>query len=432
MGFKWLKHYMPKGLYGRAAMILLLPVVSLQLIVSLVFIQRHYEGVTERMTDTFVRELIFIFNEMDQGRDPDGLADAFNLSLAAVPLDQALNGRRFYDLPGRVIERQLSAAFPSFHAIDLLKRQTVALTFDRQGEGLEVTVNRARLTASNPHQLIVIMLFFGTLLTLIAYFFLRNQLRPIKRMAAAASAFGKGRVVDFSPAGAVELRAAGQAFLDMRNRIERQNQSRSLMLSGISHDLRTPLTRLRLGLSMLEDEVDVGPMLRDVQDLDHLVEAFLDYARDEASEQPDEMDAASLLQDIVAEAVGRGEPVFLRSVSGDEPLVSLRPLATRRALENLIANGLRYGKEVYLSLEIGRRSVRFRVEDSGPGIPEERVEEALRPFSRLDPARNQNKGSGIGLGLAIVSDIARSHGGQLRLSQSVDFGGLCADLVLAR
>lgn len=441
MVFQWLKRYMPRGLYGRAALILVFPVVMLQLIVSLVFIQRHFEGVTEIMSRAVVQEITFLLDEMDAAPDSAAaraeagrIAEALGFDLAFdVDPDTVVDARPFYDLSGRVMLDIFDAAIPGLGPTDLSNFREVRTVLDTSEGPILLTFGRSRVSASNPHQLIVIMVVMGALMTLIAYFFLRNQLRPIKRMSAAAAEYGKGRVVPFTPSGAVEVRAAGTAFLEMRARIERQTQARTMMLSGISHDLRTPLTRLRLSLSMMDEE-EAEPMVRDVADMERLVDAFLDYGREDAADAPEPTDPVAFLRQVAGDSARAGRAVDLGQIDGIEEgaQVMLRPMALRRALENLIGNGLRYGGKVRLSLTASDRTLRFRVEDNGPGIPADQRDEAMRPFTRLDPARNQNRGTGVGLGLAIVADIARLHGGTLRLGESADMGGLCADIVVAR
>lgn len=267
-------------------------------------------------------------------------------------------------------------------------------------------------------------------MTLISFSFLRNQLRPIKRMSHAATAFGKGRVVPFKPTGAIEVRAAGHAFLDMRSRIERHIEQRTRMLSSVSHDLRTPLTRLKLGLSLIDPE-DAAPLRRDVDDMEQLLNGFLNFARGDAEDDMQRCDPLQLVEQAITSAHRAGLGVTIGQMTG-KGRANLRPQAVVRAVENLITNAVRYGDQVIVSAEIMDNSIVISVEDDGPGIPEEQREEAIKPFARLDEARNQNKGSGVGLGLSIVLDIARSHGGTLRLGHSDRLGGLRADLVLAR
>lgn len=440
MFFAWLKQYMPRSLYGRASLILLMPVVAVQLIVSVVFIQRHYDWVTRQMTQTVAEELAYLAEGIAEAPD-EAAAKAF-----AEGFGQAMNMRvvfgadpasvrpvvQWYDLSGHAMRRLLEAV-PEVTVVDLEEGWRVKVWLETERGGVAVDFARARVAASNPHQLIVIMLVLGAFLTLISFFFLRNQLRPIKRMAEAAAEFGKGRVVSFTPSGATEVRAAGTAFLEMRARIERQAQTRSLMLSGVGHDLRTPLTRLRLGLSMM-DEKEAGPLISDVEDMQHLVDAFLEFGRQDAADKPEVTDPAAVLAQVIGDAERAGQAVALAEGSLAEGAISLplRPMALRRALDNLIGNGLRYGSAVKVGVRATERTVIFFVEDNGPGIPETRREEAMRPFTRLDPARNQNRGSGVGLGLAIVADVARLHGGSLRLGESEALGGLLAEIVIPR
>lgn len=437
--FRWLKRYMPRGLYTRAALILVLPVLTLQLLVSVVFIQRHFEGVTQLMTRSVLLELDYLSDGLDKAPDAaaaEALITDFANPLAltvTLPAPSVPSGdsRPFYDFSGLVVIQTLRNGLPGILAVDLSDRRTVRLWLDTPRGVAEVSFSRTRVSASNPHQLLVIMVVMGSFMTLVAYIFLRNQLRPIKRMAAAAAEYGKGRMVPYHPSGAIEVRAAGTAFLDMRNRIERQTQSRTMMLSGVSHDLRTPLTRLRLGLSMMDEE-EAAPLLRDVDDMQRLVDAFLDFARGDAGDAVEAVDIAALVRQVVTDAQRAGQAARLGPVDGAGETVRLRPMAIRRALDNLIGNALRHGSIAEVSLSLSERSIRISVEDDGPGIPPEQREEAMRPFTRLDPARNQDRGSGVGLGLAIVSDIARLHGGVLRLASSETLGGLRADLVLAR
>lgn len=436
MLFRWLKGYMPRSLYARALLILLLPVLTLQLVISITFIQRHYEGVTRQMTASVLLDLTYVIEAVAQAGDraqevvPQlAAAFEFEVTLPAEPMP-ARDGRLFYDLAGVTVSEALREGVPGLRALWFERSRFVTLWVEVPQGRMQVRFARARVSASNPHQLVVLIVVLGALLTVISYLFMRNQLRPIKRMAAAATAFGKGRTVPFTPTGATEVRVAGTAFLAMRGRIERQTQQRTMMLSGVSHDLRTPLTRLRLGLSM-SDDPDAEAMVRDVDEMGRLIDAFLDFARGDAADDLEPVDVAALVRGVVQVAAGAGQAVTLGAVTHGSGEIPLRPLAIRRAIENLIGNALRYGTLAHVSVSIGERAVRISVEDDGPGIPAQAREEAMRPFTRLDPARNQDRGSGVGLGLAIVADIARTHGGILRLGESAEFGGLQADLVLA-
>ncbi len=440
MTFDWLKRYMPRGIYARAALILLVPIITLQVVVSVVFIQRHFEDVTLQMTRSLVLDLDYVREEVNAA--PTIEAARVFIEKIEKPLDIALDlparrmastdARIFYDLSGRVVIRTLRERLEGIRAVDLAQNTRRVQLWVETGHGMMfISVPRARVSASNPHQFLVLMVFVGAVMTLVAFLFLRNQLRPIRRLAQAAEAFGKGRVMPYKPTGATEVRSAGNAFLDMRSRIERQIEQRTMMLSGVSHDLRTPLTRLKLGLSMIDGGSDVEDLTRDVEEMERLLDEFLAFARGDALDDLAEVDPEGLVRDLVENTRRGGGDVSIGTVEG-QGRAMLRPMAVTRALDNLVGNALRYGSRAIVSLYVTPRSLRITVEDDGPGIPEGQREEALKPFSRLDAARNQNRGGGVGLGLAIANDIARRHGGTLRLEASAELGGLRAAIILPR
>ena len=428
-----LKSFLPRGLYGRAALILIVPIVTVQLVVSVVFIQRHFDRVTQQMTRGVILELQAVLAELgERPTEARRMAESLGIGLE-WPAAVAKQGARrvFYDLSGAAVIETLQLELPGTSFVDLKTDQDAVLLQVALPEGpAEIRVDRKRVSASNPHQLLVVMIVTGAFMTVVAYLFLRNQLRPITRLAVAAEAFGKGRMLAYRPSGATEVRAAGRAFLDMRERIERQIEQRTLMLSGVSHDLRTPLTRLRLGLSLLPEDEETAALLGDVSDMERLVDEFLAFARGDAMEVPEIADVQALVRRVVENAQRLGQAVELGAVTGPAE-VRLRPVAVGRALENLVGNAIRHGKKARVGLRVTSDQVVISVEDDGPGIPEERREEAMVPFTRLDQARDANRGPRAGLGLAIAADIARGHGGALVLGESL-WGGLRADLVLAR
>lgn len=438
----WMKPLLPRGLFGRAALILIVPIVTIQLVVSTAFIQRHFEGVTRQMTQGVALDLSYVLGAFAGGGDP---AAAFALARdRAAPLEielrfpapedaPAVDDRRFYDVAGRAIIETLHQEIPAVRAVDVTApTRTVQLRIATPLGDVQAELSRRRLSAINPHQLLVVMLATSILMTLIAYLFLRNQLRPIARLAGAAEAFGRGERVSYRPRGALEVRAAGRAFLEMRARIERQIEQRTLLLSGVSHDLRTPLTRLRLALALLPPGEDVDGMREDVAQMERLVGEFLAFVRGAATEGEVECDLSALAAGVVERLRAGGVDIALLPPEGAVRRVTLRAQAVERALENLAENARRHARRIRLRITYAARQVTVAVEDDGPGIPEGRREEALRPFARLGSERDPNRGGGLGLGLSIASDIATSHGGSLRLSESADLGGLRAELVLAR
>ena len=439
MFFQWLKQYMPRGIYARAALILILPVIFVQIVVSVVFVKDHFEDVTRQMSITAAREVRLVLGVIRNAATEDDIAVraagvigplAMTLEPVVASALEETDQRIWYDFSGIVITQSLRDRVPELAAVDLSDDRFVRLILDTGPGPVALKFDRRRVSAATPHQLLVNMVFFGILITIVAFIYMRNQLRPIKRLARAAEAFGRGNAIAYTPAGAAEIRAAGTAFIDMRNRIERQIETRTLMLSGVSHDLRTPLTRMRLALSMLDD-ADRVALERDVDDMQGMIDAFLNFAKGNSEGEPEAVDPVELVRGIVSDAQRAGQPVALAEVEG-EGIVTLRVVAMRRAIDNLITNSVRYGRRAEVSVRVSDKSLRFRVEDEGPGIPEESRADAQRPFVRLDASRNQDHGSGVGLGLAIATDIARAHGGVLRLGHSEKLGGLRADIVIAR
>ncbi len=432
----------PQGLYGRAVLILVTPLVLLQLVVSVVFIQRHYEGVTQQMTTNLAASLGYLRDEVNAAADLQtaqqrvaALAPPLGISASLPPGPEppvpAGDLRSLDDLSGRAVIATLRNRLDGVSGIDLasLHRELLIAIETAHGPML-VRLDRRQVSASNPHQLIVIVVLSGVLMAAIAYFFLRRQLRPIRQLGLAAEAFGKGRRLNYRPRGAQEVRAAGEAFIDMRDRIERQIEQRTLLLSAVSHDLRTPLTRLRLALALADDGPETEALLQDVAEMERLTDSFLDYVRGNATEEVQPTDVVALVEGAVERSARCGQSVTLVRAEGAGRTASLRPQLMARALDNLIGNAVQYGTRCEVSVTVDPAVVRIAVEDDGPGIPPERREEALQPFTRLDAARNQDRGMGVGLGLAIAADAVRGHGGRLDLATSARLGGLRAEIAL--
>ncbi|MEM9146869.1 MAG: ATP-binding protein [Pseudomonadota bacterium] len=439
-----LKRTLPKSLFWRAFLILVIPILVLQGVVASVFIRRHYDAVTEQMAGSVAQELAFAVRLVEAAEDQSQaatqlrrLARPLGLGLALDPNGVVAPGveRVFYDRTGRVVAEIIQRRIANPLSMDfrrLRKRVDIRILTD-QGV-LRAQVPRGRVNASNPHLVLVWMTVTAAGLTIVAAIFLRNQMRPIRELALAAAAFGRGRTVPFRPRGAEEVRWAGHAFLDMRKRIERQIGQRTTLLSGVSHDLRTPLTRMKLALAVAEPSPEVEEIGRDVAEMERMIEAFLEFARGEGAEEPLPVDVVALGREVVADAARGGAPVDLHPVieTPEDPAVPLRRAAIKRCLTNLVDNAVRYGARVELGIRLTPRVAEFTVEDDGPGIPSDRRDEALKPFSRLDESRNQDEGSGVGLGLSIALDVARSHGGALSLDDSPTLGGLRATVLLPR
>ncbi len=431
--------YLPRSLYGRAALILLVPVLTILTVMAVVFIQRLYEDVTRQMSNAVTDEVKLILAEIDAA---DSIEDArkrgvavaaaldIELTLPTEPLEPR---REWIDLSGLTVRSTLHDSLPNAIVVDLVGRdRRVGVSYETAFGPVALHIPRNRLSPRNPHQFLVLIGFTAFTMTLIALLYLRGQVRPIRRLAAAASAFGKGRALPYKPSGALEVREAGQAFLEMRDRIENQIEQRTLMLSGVSHDLRTPLTRMKLGLSLMEHTGEVEALLQDVSEMESMLDAFLDFSVTDAGEEPEKV----TVEDVIAAALDRAGRAALPVERGEsrpvDIVLRLRPMSVGRALDNLVGNAVRYGKKAYLFAEDAGSEIRFVVEDDGSGIPEELRAEAKKAFSRLDVARNQDKGSGVGLGLAIAADVARQHGGSLNLTGGEFRSGLRAELILPK
>jgi two-component system osmolarity sensor histidine kinase EnvZ len=439
-----LKRYLPKSLFGRALMILLVPILLLQSLAAALFVQRHYDAITGQMAGAVAHELNFAITRVEEAPTVADARAALAQMAAQFDLEMGLDEgpelesqvlRQFYDVTGGIIYETLKDILERPMALDLVNfRKYVDARIVTEKGIVRVLIPRRRLNPSNPHQLLIWTTLAAVVLAVIAVMFLRDQIRPIKELARAASAFGRGRSVEFRPSGAVEVRSAGAAFVNMRTRIERQIEQRTRMLSGVSHDLRTPLTRMKLALAVAEDSPEMREIGSDVDEMERMLEAFLDFARGEGGEIPEPANPVELAEEVAADARRKAIEITLYShvETPDEPEVQMRRQALKRCLTNLVDNAASYGAQVRLSTKLNRRVLEFAVEDDGPGIPEEKREEVLRPFTRLDEARNQNVASGVGLGLSIAQDIARAHGGSLTLDDSPRLGGLRATVALPR
>lgn len=444
MNFLWLKSYMPRSLFGRSLLMILFPVVVLQLVVSFVFIQRHYAQVTTQMASSVALELIYaadLVEEMDSVEEARAilysLERPFNIKLELGLGDTVAPAVRFYfyDISGRALITSMRDKIERAISIDLTKsNRIVEINLQTIRGVLYAKVPRSRVSATNPHQLLIWMLLTAIILTVISALFLRNQVRPIRRLAEASEAFGKGRVVSFQAGGATEVRRAGTSFLAMRGRLERQIEQRTQMLSSVSHDLRTPLTRLKLSLEMVEEGEETRHMQQDVEDMEQMLDVFLSFARGDSLEETTLVDPLDMIKKVVSDCQRSGRTVEFEfdNQTPKSRKISLRSGAVSRAISNLLSNALRFGEKVVLSTTLSKKHVKIIVEDNGPGIPKSERENALKPFVRLDQSRNQDNSGGVGLGLAIVADVARSHGGTVQLSDSLKLGGLKVTFTIPR
>jgi two-component system, OmpR family, osmolarity sensor histidine kinase EnvZ len=427
---------MPKGLYARALIIIIAPIVLLEGVVAFSFMERHWQYVTRRLSEATARDiaalidLYEVYPKKDDYRQLIELArDRLGLSLQVLPPGNlpAVQPKPFFAFLDRTLSNEIRKQIKQPFWIDTVgNSRHVEIKIKLDTAVLRVLATRSQTYASNSHIFLVWMVGTSVVLLCVAILFLRNQIRPILRLAEAAEAFGKGRPAhDFTPRGAREVRQAAHAFIEMRERIKQHVDQRTTMLAGVSHDLRTVLTRFKLELALLGDSAEAGALKSDVNEMQHMLEDYLAFARGDGGEEATPTNLRELLEEIHAEAQILGAPIELRLRKRREDLVlPLKRQAFKRAITNLVTNAARFGDQVIVRAATERNWLRIEVDDNGPGIPVHERDNVFRPFYRIDHARNQDTGNS-GLGLAIARDIARSHGGDVALGTS-SMGGLRA------
>ncbi|ODT63360.1 MAG: two-component sensor histidine kinase [Phenylobacterium sp. SCN 69-14] len=429
-----IKRSLPTSLFGRSLLIIVLPVALMQIAVTWIFFDAHWQTVTSRLSDGLAGEVAWaVESYQDDPTDATmvriaGRAEkSLNLSIALQPGRSLPDSRRTnaFAVVDRAIDRALSQRLDAPYWFDTTRYPAYVDIRVKIDQGvIRILAPRDRAFATQGHIFVLWMAMATILLTAIAILFIRNQTRTIERLAAAADAFGKG--VDmpaFKPSGAREVRQAAHAFLAMKSRIQRHIDQRTALLASVSHDLRTPLTRLKLELALADPGPRTADMKRDLSEMEHMIDEYLAFARGEGGEAVETVHLKALIDEVSEGAVRAGAQV---SVQADPDLMAaVRPNALKRALSNLVMNAAAHSEQVaVLAARRPSGGVEIVVDDDGPGIPADRYEDAFKAFNRLDESRNQNE-KGVGLGLAIARDVARSHGGDIVLDRS-PLGGLRA------
>jgi len=422
---------MPKGLYARSLMIILMPVVLLQAFVAFLFMERHYQTVTARLSEAVVADIAAIVDIIETyPPDTDHTEivrianERLGLNIDILPPDPLPPPavKPYFSQLDLVLSREITKQISRPFWIDTVGRfNLLEIRIQLDDKVLRTFARRSQTIPSNSLIFIGWMVATSVVLLTISILFLRNQIRPILRLANAAESFGKGREVEeLRPRGAREVRQATVAFHEMRGRIERQIEQRTTMLAGVSHDLRTILTRFRLELALIEETADVEAMTRDVEDMNRMLEGYLAFARGDSGEDTLTTDIDVLLREIGKEFQVSGHKIMTKFAG--EPMVMIRRRSFKRCIANLVGNACRHSDNVAIEGAHLDGYLTITVDDDGPGVPLEEQEAIFRPFYRLDDARNIDD-SGTGLGLSIARDIARSHGGDIALSKS-PLGGL--------
>jgi len=432
-----LVEFLPKGLYARALIIIIAPIVVLEGVVAFVFMERHWQAVTRRLSEATARDigaLIDIYEQQPKNSEHSRLIemarDRLTLSMQVLPGDElpAPRPKPFFALLDRALSKEIRRQVKRPFWIDTVgQSRHVEIRVKHEDAILRFVARRSQTYASNSHIFLLWMIGSSVILLTVAILFLRNQIRPILRLAGAADAFGKGRRVpeDFRPRGAREVRQATQAFLEMSDRITTHVDQRTTMLAGVSHDLRTILTRFKLELALLGDTPAARSMQGNVHEMQDMLEDYLDFAKGDGGEEAAPTKLRELLEEIEDEAQVYRTPIKLKLRRRSKELVlPLKRQAFKRAITNLVSNAVRFADRIVIRAATEGRWVRIEVDDNGPGIPVSERTNVFKAFYRLDQARNQDEGN-TGLGLAIARDIAKSHGGDITLGES-SMGGLRA------
>lgn len=433
-----LRRYLPKSLYARVTLIVILPIFLTQALVTYIFFARHWDLVTANMSENVAGQIAMVTRLYG-----DAQSDNEREALIEMARDD-LHMRVRYDPAAPFPDNNLLSPFNVYNAT--LKRrlrhtlkQPYWLNTQSWPDDVEIRVahgdgalvyfvKRDRVFATTGRIFLFWLTGTSILLGVVAIIFMRNQVRSILHLANAAAAFGRGRdAPNYRPSGATEVRKAGYAFIAMRERIKRHLEQRTAMLAGISHDLRTPLTRIKLALAMQPDSDDINELRKDVTEMERMIGAYLDFARNEAAdEEPETFRLSELLKEIADDAKRAGREIDIDAPAGIA--IEARRTALKRAISNLVNNALRYADLVWVSARRSDRYIEIAVDDDGPGVDPTKYEDVFKPFTRLDEARTLSE-SGVGMGLTIVRDVARAHGGDVTLEKS-DKGGLKATMRL--
>ena len=428
------KRWLPTSLYGRSLLIIILPVALMQVAVAWGFFEAHWQTVTRQLSRSLAGDVAWIVEAYNAEPSAENLARISGRAERAQSLSVVLQegarvptGRRSSPIP--VFDQPLRDALTERLAVPYWLDATrypayLDIRVATPRGTLRIIAPKERAFAARGHVFVLWLAGATVLLTAVAVLFIRNQVRAIERLAEAADAFGRGaEAPKFKPYGAREVRQAAAAFLEMKARIQRHIEQRTVLLASVSHDLRTPLTRLKLELALAEPSKRVEAMKRDLSEMEHMIDEYLAFARGQGAETVELTPLRDLIEEVSEGATRAGASVL---VAADPALsAAVRPMALKRALSNLVMNAAVHGEHIEVAARTGPAGgVEIVVDDDGPGIPEERYEDAFKPFSRLDEARNQNQ-KGVGLGLAIARDVARGHGGDVTLDKS-PLGGLRA------
>ena len=418
----FVKKILPKRLFYRSLIIVATPIILLQIIITVVFFDSLWIKANKGMTRSLVGEVQTMFDVYKKGdaNEQEMIINLYNKNFDFVivfkenELVPTKKTERWFSPIDRSLRRELKPVFDSFWFDTTSYKELVDLRIKYKNGALQIFFPRHKIAPSSARIFALWVTLPGFFLIFIALIFLKNQTRPLVNLAKAAEKFGKGEFIkEFRPSGAREIRQAAYEFDRMRKRITIHLNQRSEMLSGISHDLRTPLTRLKLQLALLKQQDIAKKMSDDIDEMERMLNEYLDFASDQKHEKTEMIDINQIIENIVKKYDDKKINLKLE----EDKKINIRVNSIKRCLINLIDNGLAYGKKVDIFTKKTMQSIIIIIDDDGPGIPENEHQNVMKPFYRIDKSRSQNK-SGVGLGLSIANDIIRSHGGSISLEKS--------------
>ena len=426
------KDVLPKGLYSRSLLIIIIPVVVLQGILTFVFLDRHWQLVTRKLSSAVASEIatfIDVVPSLGLNKVIELSERFYDAEVNYIPNKKIINNPpKPINLVENTLSKELSKNMNNSFWVDAHTYEKRVIVQIEKKEGIyEFIIPRRNVYATNSHIFLVWMVISSLLLVSVAVIFMRQQIKPIEKLSKAAQQFGLGKKMEnFKPSGATEVRRAAEAYLKMQERIERFIEQRTLMLAGVSHDLRTPLTRLKLQIEMLSDDKTNIELLSDVNEMQKMLENYLDFAEDVTREKATKTDLKKMINEIIDSESAKSKTIEF-NIKNDEPIFfECRTIAMKRCITNLLNNACSYGDRIRVALEKKKDVIDISIEDNGPGIDKSDYDKAIKPFIRLDSSRNQNI-PGSGLGLSISQDITSNHGGKLIMSKS-NLGGLKVQL----
>ena len=435
------KSWLPRTLFARSLMILIIPVLLIQLTTTYIFFERHWTKMTDRLAFGVAGEIAWVADSIEQSTGPDEVRDISRRAAQYLDLligfdeDMVFESQQLEDdrtrrfFVARTLSHALTAQVRRPHTVSVdIAEKWVEIVLKLENGVLQVSVPQRRLFSSSGYVFLLWMIGISIVLLSIAIIFMRNQIRPIRRLAIVAERFGKGRGIPqrFKPEGAREVRQAAQSFLDMHDRIKRQIEQRTAMLSGVSHDLKTPLTRMKLQLAMMEEGEDISALREDLEDMERMLGAYLDFARGDGEEASAVTNVSGMVTGLAAKITGGPDRAVIDVP--EKMNVQIRPLAFERALMNVMNNALKYANTLWVEASVDDTHMMIVFDDDGTGIPEASREQVFKPFYREEPSRNPETG-GVGLGLSIAQDVILSHGGTITLDDSPK-GGLRVVIVV--